>query len=122
MKIRTGFVSNSSSSSFTIVMTKDQEQVWFDSMNVYEKQLIENSYIQREQHKLDTIEVAVYAGSQGDYSFYEEFNPERIDDDSELSDDELADKYGFDEFRAWAIWEKVQLKLPKNIVDIDVDM
>ena len=122
MKIRTGFVSNSSSSSFTIVMTKEQEQEWFDKLNVYEKQLIEHIYLQREQHKLDTIDVAVYAGSSGDYSFYEEFSPETIDDDSELSNDELAGKYGFDEFRAWAIWESAQSKFPKNIVDVDVDM
>jgi hypothetical protein len=122
MKIRTGFVSNSSSSSFTIVMTEKQEKEWLDNLNVYEKQLIDESYLGCEYQTLDDQKVAVYGGSTGNYSFYEEFTPDNIEEDEELDDEEIADKYGFDEFSAWAIWESAEGKLPKNIVCSNVDM
>lgn len=122
MKIRTGFVSNSSSSSFTIVMTKEQEQEWRDKLNVYEKQLIDESHLTREQQKLDGKDVAVYGGSTGNWCFYEEFTPDNIEEDEDLTDDEIAEKYNMDEFSAWAIWESAEGKLPEGIVQTSVDM
>ena len=75
MKIRQGFVSNSSSTSFCIIMTEDQEKEWTDSLNTYEKKIV--SALERQDGKqLGELKVITFSGCEGNYCFYEDIELE----------------------------------------------
>lgn len=118
MKIRSGFVSNSSSSSFVIVMTPEQEQEWKDKLNVYEKQVIESwdSYLGRGEKTFNGNEVIVYSGRTG---FYDDMSLELTEKDAELSEEELGEKYG--EFYPGEFWYSAEEKLPEGVLQTSVD-
>ena len=124
MKIRQGFVSNSSSSSFVIVMTKEQEVEWKDKLNLYEKQMLESDdvYLGREEKIFAGKDVIIYSGTTGNYCFYGEWSPELADEDKALSDEEFDEKYGVHpEDLKWQSWETAEEKLPKDVIYTSID-
>ena len=98
MKIRNGFVSNSSSASFVIIMTPDQETEWKDSLNPYELQIFTSDWSRlcKSEENLNGQPVIIYSGATGEYPFYEEVVLERTPEDKELSRDEIGEKYSND--------------------------
>jgi len=75
MKIRTGFVSNSSSSSFVAVLAKDDFNKLLETLTPVAKTVI--SYLQIENKKLNNTEMIVYSAIEGNASFDPLF--ERVD-------------------------------------------
>jgi len=124
MKIRSGFVSNSSSSSFTIVMTPEQEKEWRDNLDVYEKQVIDNSYLGRKEEKIGDFDVVIFSGMTGNWCFYEDFSVTLLPEDEDLSEEEFEEKYGYDNVDGiWPgeLWYSAKDKLPKNVAEVEVD-
>jgi hypothetical protein len=82
MKIRTGFVSNSSSSSFVLVATKEAVEAVFQKTSIY-VQAVAN-FVKTETKFLGK-EVCIFNGTIGDCSSWDNFNeddypiPEDID-------------------------------------------
>lgn len=87
MKVRNGFVSNSSSSSFVIVTTKDEHEKAFKKLNQEEKNIIKDSFSFDEK-----LGMVMFAYHQSDGSIYayeanggrsEGFKRNLTEDDSE---------------------------------------
>ena len=125
MKIRNGFVSNSSSSSFTVVMTPEQEKTWKEQLNVYEKQVVEHDPdgyegVSREEKDFNGQKVVVYSGYTGNYDCFEDMTLDLIPEDEELTEEELGDKYDC-EFYASEFWYSAENKLPDGVLYLTVD-
>lgn len=111
MKIRQGFVSNSSSSSFVILMTEDQYKELHEKVDVNQKALMEELKTEVKAFGLDLIQMA---GCEGNYSIFEEME---IADD-ELEEDEFEEKYGYEMYASEA-WYNISW--PKDIIQVDVE-
>lgn len=124
MKIRSGFVSNSSSSSFTVIMSPEQEKTWKEQLNVYEKQVVEygDDYegVAREEKDFNGQPVIVYSGYSGNYDCFEDMSLEVVPEDEDLSEEELDEKYGV-EFYAGEFWYSAAGKLPDGVLQLSVD-
>jgi len=121
MKIRNGFVSNSSSSSFTVVMTPEQEKTWKEQLNVYEKQVVEHDEgVERDEKVFNGQKVVVYSGYTGNYDCFDGMSLDLIPEDEELSEEELDEKYG-GEFYASEFWYSAEEKLPDGVLQLSVD-
>ena len=121
MKIRNGFVSNSSSSSFTVVMTPEQEKTWKEQLNVYEKQVVEHDEgVERDEKVFNGQKVVVYSGYTGNADWFEYMTIDLIPEDEELSEDELDEKYG-GEFYPSEFWYSAEEKLPDGVLQLSVD-
>ena len=108
MKIRNGFVSNSSSSSFVVFMKKDYFKEFYDSLEDYEQEVV-NHVKSNDNKKLDDDSFVILSGFQGNINSFE---CEFIWAKDEYSDetDEYIETYGPDGI----LTEKVLPKLDKN--------
>lgn len=104
MKIRTGFVSNSSSSSFVIMLTKEESDNIRNELSDAEKLVFDYMSDNSAKEKFGLVSFVGY--SNDDYSIYQE-----------LSDNiELPDDIGMG---AIDIWEKIERKIPKDAPKIN---
>jgi hypothetical protein len=93
MKIRSGFVSNSSSSSFVVIAPKNVVDDVLHTMTTNEKAAIE--HVKTENKLFCGKVVSVFQGSDGNYSSWEDFEyPEEIDEEEESASEVF---YGFTE-------------------------
>ena len=124
MKIRNGFVSNSSSSSFTVIMSPEQEKTWKEQLNVYEKQVVEydEDYqgVTREEKDFNGQSVIIYSGYTGNADCFEDMSLNLIPEDEELTEEELDEKYDC-EFYVSEFWYSAEGKLPDGVLRLSVD-
>ena len=73
MKIRNGFVSNSSSSSFVIVMKKKDFEGFYSQLDDVEKAIV-NHVLDHTTYKLDDQEFSVMSGVTGNESSFAYFS------------------------------------------------
>lgn len=97
MKIRTGFVSNSSSSSFIVLVEEDKYNKFVETLDQYQKQVLE--YIEPCKTSVFNIDAIEITGSSGNYSSFEDCSLDISDEDQQLIDDEefdkIQEKYGY---------------------------
>ena len=74
----------------------------------------------KKKGKVGEQSIVVFDGSEGNESFYEYMSLNRRPEDEDLDDDEICEKYEFDDFYAGSIWESADSKLPKD-VDVEID-
>lgn len=84
MKIRNGFVSNSSSSSFMIALKEEDFNEIYKGLSPLEKELVD--HLGTEEKKAFGINLRVLSGMEGNYSSFEDFSS-----DLELTEEEESD-------------------------------
>lgn len=120
MKVRNGFVSNSSSSSFVIIMTEEQQHQWLEKLNAYEKQVVDALSCSTDM--FSGMKVFIYSGMTGNYSSYEDLSIEILDEDKDLDEDEFYSKYNTTSVDdVYELWEEAQNKLPDDVLQHSVD-
>lgn len=102
MKIRSGFVSNSSSSSFVIVAPTAAVEKVVSSLTPYEKAIVD--YLVTGRKTFMGQPVTIFGGMQGNYDSLEYFEtPEGVVE----SDD--------DRYERWESWERFMELLEKEV-------
>jgi hypothetical protein len=88
MKVRQGFVSNSSSSSFMICLRKEDYKEVFNSLSKLEQELVK--HLHPIDKKVFGLDLKIISGTSGNYDSFEDFvididltdeEEERLDDD-----------------------------------------
>ena len=93
MKIRTGFVSNSSSSSFVLIVKKELHDKVFETLNKYEKYVIEAVSHEATVFGLPAIEIGDMTDMNG-YSYtFEDLDLDYDEDEEERSPYEAFGSY-----------------------------
>ena len=108
MKTRTGFVSNSSSSSFVIMVSKETYDKAYKEMTPIQKDVAEWL---KADGKFGDIETVTIPYNYGNYSTMEDY--EVGDGETGLQLTENFDENAFDEER-WEVTEEIESILKKN--------
>jgi hypothetical protein len=114
MKIRNGFVSNSSSSSFVYIIKAEKYDEFLSGLDDYKKEIIE-----RLSPKKDVafgIDVFIISGGLENTS---SFDCMRIDAGSDLNESEFKEKFGYERCAEVAF---ESIPVPDGSVQIEVDM
>jgi len=93
MRIRQGFVSNSSSSSFVIIIAKDKFEKLLDKLDDYQKAVLEK--MEKANEKIFGVEAVVINGVTGNYSSFEYIVLDECDD---ISPQDFYDKFGYEKY------------------------
>jgi len=119
MKIRNGFVSNSSSSSFVYLLKKEDYAEMLESADKFQKQVLKELYPQ--EVNVFGMELMMVSGGSGNCSSFEYMDVSFQDDDLEDPDDEEAfyEKYGYEPYAQEAFY---MLNWPKDVFHTSVDM
>jgi len=90
MKFRQGFVSNSSSSSFTYVIKKEYFDDFEKTLEIYEQELFD--WLNKMTNSIDGISYYVFSGRAGNCSSFDdfEFEIELTDKQNEILENEGA--------------------------------
>lgn len=72
MKVRNGFVSNSSSSSFLVLVKKEGYDEWFNNLNLAQQQIL--NHLGKYNKDVFGTPCFSYEGSHGNYSSFDGFN------------------------------------------------
>lgn len=111
MKIRSGFVSNSSSSSFVVIAPKSVVDDTLHKMSTNEKAAV--NWIKTEDKLFCGKMVSIFQGVTGNYSSWEDFEyPEDVDEDDE-------DIYASEVFEDFT--ERLK-KSTNDVIEISTDM
>ena len=97
MKTRSGFVSNSSSSSFVYILLKDQYEELLKNVDEYQKAVLKE--LGHEEKQIFGQEAIVISGMNGNNSSFEYMN---IDVYSDLTDEEFREKYEYERYASEA--------------------
>jgi hypothetical protein len=115
MKIRNGFVSNSSSSSFVVVIPKEDYEKMMNEVDGFQKAVIEA--LGPKKDNVFGREAMIISGFHGNISSFEYMEPD-FKDYYDLDEEEFEDKYGYEPYPSEA-WYNVTL--PDSAFQHNVD-
>lgn len=104
MKTRLGFVSNSSSSSFFLVLKEEDYNKTYEKLTNLEREIL--NYLSPEKTKRFGENLITIAGMSGNYDSFEDFSP-----DSELTDEE---RETYEDNGASCTYDEIEKKLRKH--------
>jgi hypothetical protein len=128
MKIRTGFVSNSSSSSYILIIKKDEYDKFYNSLSKLEKHILDN--LKLGDSKLGDIDIKVHKEWDNEGASWIEYDLDKINT-SEYNKENVPDEYkeyfdneNYDYDITYELTEHVldKLKKLKGVADFSVDI